>query len=306
MRNNYCPQIGRFIVSMGLLLMMSACDLKNTKPSNVSLPTPFGPIVIGLTSSNEVESKKDLKPPSNLVNYPDLEKQYRTFSDLNFALWVPADCVFVRGRHFELRPEYSDTLRKEIERKIKEQKARFENLAVDMQMTIELLNSPAIQYTCGKNVIFKVATGAKINGWPISESAKDEMVRTGEDKIDLPRQQVMVTIFDKKTKIDIPITPPNLFLWSRRLDMAVHVYSIYGDGDKNRLYARYRSSYENGNVGERAGSTIVVEGLLSFFESQDFIYVMDISALQGYTTDEDWKSMRRVLDSFRFVKSAAP
>jgi len=132
-----------------------------------------------------------------------------------------------------------------------------------------------------------------------------EMTRTGETTIVLPRRQIMITSVRKQDlfpKVFSP-SPPNLLLWSsRRLDMAFNVDSIYGDAERGVLYARYRWSFNNVELDGHPSREVVVEGLRAYFEGEKFLYLVDLFALQGYTRSSDWDLLQQALQSFRFVK----
>jgi len=303
-----CRNTRLILYCLGLLLFILPGCAHTSSLERLSLPTPWGPIVLdfGKESARGVQSIQALRlpPPAGSTNH-NTPTEYSTFTDLGFALWVPPGYLHARGEHFALRPEYSKTLKQHITESIKNEKTKFGYAAVDTIATHALLTSPAIRYTHGDSVTAKFAVGSVLNGWPITDAAMQEMTRTGETTIVLPRRQIMITSVRKQDlfpKVFSP-SPPNLLLWSsRRLDMAFNVDSIYGDAERGVLYARYRWSFNNVELDGHPSREVVVEGLRAYFEGEKFLYLVDLFALQGYTRSSDWDLLQQALQSFRFVK----
>lgn len=277
----------------------------------LSLPTPWGPIVIDFDRELKrgVQSEGDLKAlPETIAKNPELAKDYYTFMNLGFALWVPSECQsHDSGMHFVLRPEYSAKLRQSIEKSIEEQKNVFGNIAVDTEATLMLLKSHAERYACGDNITINFVKGSVINGWQVTEEGLKEMKEIGGEKLVMPRRQIMITVAakDKMFPNDFSLSPPNLMRWTSRFDAAYNIDSIYGDKDNGFLYERYRWSLSNVEIEGKPDRRFVIEGLRAYFVGNKFFYVVDLFAVQGETKDKDWDQLRQVLESFKFVKNGS-
>lgn len=286
-----------------LALLLISCN--RFQVSEITAPTPIGPITIKFDQARQV---KDLSIeqlgsiPPGVTNGEIEPGEYRQFHNRKFAIWVPEGCTYDSASNLALDPGFTASFEREFQKVQRDIIRDYDQLPPRVSLTNLYLNSDSFQFKCGPTKRVTFTKGSRWGGWTVNEKMLGEYRALGNLSAEYPHREIQVTAVSKATFTTLGFTPSiaNLLIWGNEF-FPVHDHQrIFGDKGSVQLFALSQSNYENVEILNKTGRSVRFHSLTGMFEGSIFIYFVRVSAMEGETTEKQWITLQKSLESFRY------
>jgi hypothetical protein len=241
-----------------------------------------------------------ITPPSFLATKSDMKKEeYRYFETLKFAIWAPTKCRIDMGESFRFKPNYKPEWKFYLDQAAMQEKKEYGSFLADTSLMYKVMFSDAVKFTCGAEHTFSIVEGSVLDGWEVpAKLGKSYKAH----KVTIPTSQILITAVSKTDLFppSIKSSPSNVFKWCCRNESIYGIEQIASDEQSGFVYVTYANSAYNVDT-DRGLRSYIQKGLIGYYQSQETIYIVEVSMLEGQLTKEEEEILKKAFMSFRFL-----